>query len=90
VLRKRWPAGTLDETRLAEAVEDLGALPFRRWPELPLLRRAFELRANLTAYDALYVTLAEGLDCPLVTADARLGRAPGLHCPVTILRTAGG
>ena len=47
--------------------------------------RIWELRDNLTAYDAAYVSLAEAIDCPLVTADARLSRAPGLRCAVTVL-----
>jgi predicted nucleic acid-binding protein len=49
------------------------------WP------RAWELRTNLSAYDALDVALAERLDAPLLTADARLARAPGLRCPVEVL-----
>jgi len=49
------------------------------------MRRAYELRANVTAYDAAYIALAELLGCALVTADARLARAPGIRCPVTIL-----
>lgn len=51
----------------------------------PHLERVWELRENVSAYDATYVALAEALDCGLVTADGRLGRAPGLRCPVTIL-----
>jgi predicted nucleic acid-binding protein len=47
--------------------------------------RIWELRDNLTAYDAAYVALAEAIDCPLVTADARLSRAPGLRCTITVL-----
>ena len=47
--------------------------------------RIWELRDNLTAYDAAYVALAETIDCPLVTADARLSRAPGLRCAVTVV-----
>ena len=54
-------------------------MPCRRWP------RAWELRTNLSAYDALYVALAEQLDAPLVTADARLARAPWLRCLVEVL-----
>jgi predicted nucleic acid-binding protein len=47
--------------------------------------RVWELRDNLTSYDAAYVALAEAIDCPLVTGDARLSRAPGLRCTVTVL-----
>ena len=50
-----------------------------------MLDRVWELRHNLAAYDAAYVALAEALQCALVTADARISRAPGLHCPVTVL-----
>ncbi|MBA2239982.1 MAG: PIN domain-containing protein [Solirubrobacterales bacterium] len=45
----------------------------------------WQLRENLSAYDATYVALAEALGCPLITADARLSRAPGLRCPVTVV-----
>ena len=47
--------------------------------------RAFELRANVTAYDATYVALAEQLGCSLVTGDGRLALAPGVRCPVEVL-----
>jgi predicted nucleic acid-binding protein len=50
-----------------------------------MLDRVCELRDNLTADDAAYVALAEALQCPLVTGDARISRAPGLRCPVTVL-----
>lgn len=50
-----------------------------------LLERMWELRENLSAYDASYVALAESLDCSLVTADARLSRAPGIRCPITVV-----
>lgn len=87
VLRKRWRAGTLGDRRLKRAADDLIALPLRRYPALPLLRRAHELRANVATYDAMYVSLAEVLGCSLLTADARLGSAPGLRCPVVITRS---
>ena len=85
VLRKRWLARTLTAGRFRNAVTDLLALPMVRFPTGPLMVRAYDLRANVTAYDAAYVALAEGLACPLVTGDARLARAPGLSCPVEIL-----
>jgi predicted nucleic acid-binding protein len=86
VLRKRWLVGDLTDARFADAVEELVALPIRRYPAGPLMVRVYEFRANLTAYDGAYVALAEGLDCPLVTGDARLARAPGIGCAVEVLR----
>jgi predicted nucleic acid-binding protein len=85
VLRKRWLARTIDERRFAAAIDDLADLVVDRYPTLPLMRRAYQLRANLTAYDAAYVALAEGLDCALLTADARLARATGPRCPINLL-----
>lgn len=61
-------------------------LGVRRFAVVGLLARIWELRDNLTAYDATYVALAEALACELVTADARLARAPGPRCPVTVVR----
>ena len=85
VLRKRWIAGDLSDRRFRTAVEDLLALPITRFPTGPLMTRAYELRVNVTAYDASYIALAEGLACPLLTADARLARAPMVNCPVEVL-----
>lgn len=56
-----------------------------RYPARGLVSRIWELRTNLTAYDASYAALAEALDCPLVTADARLAGAPGLRCEVQLV-----
>ena len=78
-------AGGLTARRFRSAIEDLQALPIVRFPIGPLMIRAYELRANVTPYDATYVGLAEGLDCTLVTADGRLARAPGIQCNVEIL-----
>ncbi len=85
VLRKRWLAGTVSQRRFAAAVGHLGALAIDRYPTLPLMRRAYELRANLTAYDAAYVALAEVLGCELLTGDRRLAAAPGPRCPIRVL-----
>ena len=60
-------------------------LGMTRYPMFSLLDRVWELRHNLSAYDASYVALAEFLDCYLLTADGRLGRAPGIRCPITVL-----
>jgi predicted nucleic acid-binding protein len=86
VLRKRWLAGGLTARRFKAAVADLEDLQLERYPTLGLMRRAFELRANVTAYDAAYVALAERLQCTLLTADERLAKAPGVKCPVEVLR----
>lgn len=89
VLRKRWLAGTLPARRFASAVRDLEELAIDRYPTLRLMWRAYELRDNVTAYDAAYVALAEALDCPLVTADARLAGAPGIRCEVELVESPG-
>jgi len=86
VLRKRWLAGDLPAHRFRSAVDDLNDLPLDRYPAYPLMRRAYELRANVSAYDSAYVALAEVLDCPLVTVDERLARASGPRCEFQILR----
>lgn len=56
-----------------------------RYATRGLLERIWELRDNLSAYDAGYVALAESLECSLVTADARISRSPGIRCPVTVV-----
>jgi predicted nucleic acid-binding protein len=85
VLRKRWVAGTISDTRFAEAIDDLEAIELERYPTLPLMRRSFGLRANVTAYDATYIALAEALDCELLTGDRRLARAPVPRCAIRVL-----
>ncbi len=86
VLRKRWLAGTLTAKRFAAAVDDLADVPLTRYSTLPFMSRAYELRPTVTAYDATYVALAEALHCELLTSDERLSRAPGVRCPVRVLR----
>lgn len=76
-LRRLEAAGAIDARRGREALEDLNLLRLVRHPHAPLLDRMWAMRHNLTAYDALYVALAEVLDAPLVTTDGRLASAPG-------------
>jgi len=85
VLRRLWLNSLLDETRFQQALHRLRSLPMQRYPALPLLDRVFKLRDNLTAYDALYVALAESIDCPLATKDQRLARAAGPTCEIRIV-----
>lgn len=86
VLRRRWLAGDLADERFQGAVDDLLALPITRFPVGPMMVRAFELRANITAYDACYIALAEALACPLITADRRLANAPLTTCTTEVLQ----
>lgn len=86
VLRKRWLAGTISDSRFATAIADLEQLGISRYPTLPLMWRAFELRANVTAYDATYVALAELLGCDLLTGDRRLASAPGPSSTIRLLQ----
>lgn len=86
VLRRRWLKGDLTDDRFRSAIDDLLSLPITRFPTGPLMLRAFELRANVTAYDACYVALAEALECTLVTSDQRLAGAPTISCSTEILR----
>ena len=84
-LRRAARAGQLDERRSGQALGDLATLPLRRVSHLALLPRVWELRDNLTAYDAAYIALGEALGCPVLTADGRMGKASGAHCEVEVL-----
>jgi len=84
-LRGRVAGGRLNPTRAAEALDRLAEAPFVRFDTRRLLGRIWELRDNLTTYDAGYVALAEALECPLITSDARISRAPGLRCVVEVV-----
>ena len=77
VLRRYAMSGAIDEARGRDALADLVDFPLRRYSHDVLLPRLWILRANLTAYDAAYVALAEALDAPLLTRDRRLAAAPG-------------
>jgi predicted nucleic acid-binding protein len=85
VLRRHARSGALDDRRAAEALSDFLDLPITRYPHELLLPRAWMLRDVVTAYDAMYVALAEGLDAPLVTRDRKLARAKGHRARVEVL-----
>ena len=72
VLRRFFLVGDVDEARALEALADLAELPLIRHPHLPFCPRIWDLRHNLTAYDATYVALSEALDASLMTCDRRL------------------
>jgi predicted nucleic acid-binding protein len=86
VLRKRWLAGTVSDERFAAAIDDLIQLDIDRYPSGRFMRRAYELRANVTVYDSAYVALAEALSCELLTADQRLANASGPRCAIRVLQ----
>ena len=85
VIRRQLLGGHLDTPRAQLALADLVELPLHRASHRPLLARCWELRHNITVYDAAYVALAELADLVLVTADLRLARAPGLDCRIELL-----
>jgi len=77
-----------DELRAREGwalLETWRRLGMTRHPVFSILERIWELRENVSAYDASYVALAELLGCALLTADGRLSRAPGLRCAVAVV-----
>jgi predicted nucleic acid-binding protein len=78
--RRMCAAGALSADRAEAAVTDLHDLRVQRVPHRPLLARCWELRKNVTVYDAAYIALAESLDATLLTADRRLVSAPGAQC----------
>lgn len=85
VLRRYVGAGALTASRGREALEDLLDLPLTRYPHDLLLERVWELRDNLTAYDAVYVALAEALDSPLITCDGKIAAAAGHDASVEVV-----
>jgi predicted nucleic acid-binding protein len=84
ILRRAALAGELSSEAATLAQAELHTLPMDLFPWWPLASRAWELRQNLTAYDAGYVALAELLEAELATLDLRLARAPGIGCPVRV------
>lgn len=85
VLRRAAARGVMGAQRAQGAVEDLGDLPLELYSSLALRHRAWSLRDNLTAADALFVALAEWLDEPLVTKDRGLAAAASAHAGVEVI-----
>ncbi len=88
VIRRHHLTGALDPTAAAQAVDDLADWPGERYGHRALLARAWELRAAVRSWDALYVALAEALNATLLTTDVRLAAAPGPQCPIDVVRRA--
>lgn len=84
-LRKRVRLGHLETTEGWQLLDTFRWMAITRHNVFAMFDRVWELRNNVTAYDAAYVALAEAIDCTLVTGDARLSSAPGLRCAVTVL-----
>jgi len=85
VLRRYERSGELDDQRGHEALQDLADLPIERYPHNLLLDRVWQLRENLTAYDAVYVALAEALNATVLTADRRLADSPGHRARIEVV-----
>ncbi len=83
-IRGRWLGGGISEQRAVDALAATAAASIDLMAVASLMGRMWELRANVTGYDAAYLAVAETMQCPFVTADARLGRIPGLRCEVRI------
>jgi predicted nucleic acid-binding protein len=86
VFRRLCAGGSLPVVRAEQAISDLFALRLDRVRQQLLIQRCWELRHNLTVYDAAYVALAEATSTTLVTADERLANSPRLPCQVELLR----
>jgi predicted nucleic acid-binding protein len=85
VIQRYAASGEIDEQRGRAALADLADFPLQRYPHDFLLPRVWDLRNNLTAYDAVYVALAEALDAKLLTRDRRLAAASGHHAQVELV-----
>jgi predicted nucleic acid-binding protein len=85
-LRSLVQRSAVDVADARRALEVWARLGVQRVGIIGLLSRVWELRDNLTAYDATYVAVAETLDCALLTADARLAGAPGIRCEISLVQ----
>ena len=85
-LRGLVRGGKFDGAAATELIPDLMVLPVDRWHMSPLLPRMWELRENLTPYDAAYMALAELTGAILATGDERIAAAPGTRCEIQIIK----
>lgn len=85
VLRRHLRNRALSHERAREAVADWQAFPVLRYPHDDLLSRVFEMRDNATSYDAVYIALAEALNAPLLTHDAKLKTVPGHNVKIMVM-----
>ena len=85
VLRRHAASGRIEPAQGRAALNDLNDFPLDRYPHDLFLPRVWELRHNLTAYDAVYVALAEALDAPLLTCDRRLAAASGHRARIELV-----
>lgn len=84
-LRRLAMRGNITADVAQQALHEYALYPVERYPALALLDRVWELRSNMSAFDAAYVALAEVLDAPLITTDAHLGRAPGHRAAIELM-----
>ena len=89
VVRRFEHRGELAGHDAVQAIRDLGDLPLRRYPHHVLLPRTFDLRHNVTLYDAVYLALAEALEVPLLTGDRGLADVPACTATVEVVTTTG-
>lgn len=85
-VRRLVRAGEVAPDRAADAIADLADLDLHRHAHIDLVTRAWKLRENVTAYDAIYIALAEALDAPIVTCDVPLSKSPGHRAHVEAIR----
>jgi predicted nucleic acid-binding protein len=83
-LRRLVRSGDLSEDRAADARADFAEMAIVRYPHTPFIDRMWDLRHNLSAYDAVFVALSEGLGVPLITCDARLAGSPGHEAQIEL------
>lgn len=81
-LRGLWLGREIDDDGFDRAAHVVASRPLDVWPTVPLIPRIRELAANATVYDAAYIALAEDLGAPLVAADAKFARVPGIRCRI--------